>query len=291
MAKTLNSTRKPAADVVRAALADDALRLLAREPGARGGDSKHVHRMRTATRRMRSDLRLFRPLLEGDRAAALRGELHWLAGLLGAVRDLDVMAERLQGAVVSLGIVAEADPIFEGIAGRRASAVGALIETLDGERYGAIRFEMIDQARAPEFGTRAERPVSEVLVEPLDRAWSRLRRAVGKVAADAPFEDLHGLRKRSKQTRYAAESVAEALGDRSGRRAHRIAERSRRLQETLGLLQDAVVSADRLREIAGGMADDAPARSAIDALIAFEVERAEAGRSAYEVGRRRFDRR
>src|SRR6266545_895721 len=71
----------------------DALR--ENEAGVRAGDAEAVHDMRVATRRLRSTLRTFRPLLPAERTEPLRGELRWLGERLGAVRDGDVMAARL----------------------------------------------------------------------------------------------------------------------------------------------------------------------------------------------------
>ena len=54
-----------------------------------------VHRFRVAVRRIRSTLRVFRHLFEPQQSAALSTELAWLSGLLGEVRDRDVLLQRL----------------------------------------------------------------------------------------------------------------------------------------------------------------------------------------------------
>jgi len=54
-----------------------------------------MHQMRVATRRMGSALATYRPLLDGRRSDEIRAELRWLAGLLGAARDAEVMRLRL----------------------------------------------------------------------------------------------------------------------------------------------------------------------------------------------------
>jgi CHAD domain-containing protein len=59
--------------------------ITANEPGARQADPDAIHDMRVATRRLRSTLRTFRPLLERERSEALRAELQWL----GLVEALD----------------------------------------------------------------------------------------------------------------------------------------------------------------------------------------------------------
>src|SRR5207302_6077556 len=102
------------------------------DQGVRDGDPEAVHDMRVATRRMRSTLRTFRPLLDATRTEPLRRELHWLAGLLGAVRDGDVMAARLAEAIAAeppdlvLGPVGER--IQEQLSARTAADRGQLVE-------------------------------------------------------------------------------------------------------------------------------------------------------------------
>ena len=76
--------------------------LRAKEPGTRlGEDPEELHDMRVATRRLRAALDLFAEVLP-IRSRNFRGELGWLAGVLGAVRDLDVQLEA-QAAMVRAG--------------------------------------------------------------------------------------------------------------------------------------------------------------------------------------------
>ena len=88
--------RDPAAHAVRAAIAAGVRRMILNDPRTRLGEVEPLHQMRVGTRRLRSDLRTFRPLLDRDWAESLRAELKWLGGSLGAVRDLDVLLERLR---------------------------------------------------------------------------------------------------------------------------------------------------------------------------------------------------
>ncbi len=70
--------------------------LEAQDPGVRlGEDPEALHRFRVATRRARALIRSTSSFL-GDALAPLGAELDWLAGLLGPVRDLDVLLARLQ---------------------------------------------------------------------------------------------------------------------------------------------------------------------------------------------------
>ena len=71
--------------------------VVAHDPGTRlGRDPEELHQMRVATRRLRAFLRAGRPLLDVDWAESLRLELRWLGGVLGPVRDLDVLVDHLR---------------------------------------------------------------------------------------------------------------------------------------------------------------------------------------------------
>lgn len=66
------------------------------EPGARIDSPDAVHRMRVASRRLRSSLATFRPLFRGSKTQSLREELQWLGTVLGPARDVEVMRAHLQ---------------------------------------------------------------------------------------------------------------------------------------------------------------------------------------------------
>lgn len=88
-----------AGDVVLAYLHQQVSQLTQLEPQVRLGDPVALHQMRVATRRMRSSLATYRKLLDALAANQLRAELKWLAGVLGAARDAEVMRDRLHRLV------------------------------------------------------------------------------------------------------------------------------------------------------------------------------------------------
>ena len=84
-------------DACRKILRVEAWRMRACIQGARHDiDPEYVHDFRVATRRARFALKLFAGVLPDGRATDLRMELSWIAGLLGAVRDMDVLMARLE---------------------------------------------------------------------------------------------------------------------------------------------------------------------------------------------------
>jgi CHAD domain-containing protein len=140
--------------VVRACLASSAARLFRHDPGVRlGGDPEDVHQARVATRRLRSDLRTFGPLLDEAWARELRDELGWIAGLLGAVRDADVLLERLRGQAQTLPKIDEAaaESLLVGLERQQADATTAVLAAMGSARYGALLDKLVAAAHAPHF--------------------------------------------------------------------------------------------------------------------------------------------
>ncbi len=70
--------------------------MIIEEPRAwEGLDPEGVHKMRVATRRLRSALRAFKKVLPAS-ILSFNGEFKWLAAILGGVRDLDVAMGNLR---------------------------------------------------------------------------------------------------------------------------------------------------------------------------------------------------
>src|SRR3989440_4196563 len=114
-------------EVVQAAVGNALARIVAHDPGVRlGDDPEDVHQARVGTRRLRSDLRTFRPLLDADWVAGLRAEAGWFAGLLGVVRDAEVLMERLEGQARQLAPedAAGVEAVVARLAGQRGAGRG-----------------------------------------------------------------------------------------------------------------------------------------------------------------------
>lgn len=274
-------------EVATAALTGDAERLLRNDALLREGERsavEAVHQMRVATRRLRSDLRTFRTALDPGPANDLRGELGWLAGLLGAARDADVLGERL-----SIGS-RELDPkrgqaMTEALAtldGQRASAHAALLQALSGDRYGVLRERLerllrADGALAIVNLGKADRPAREALPRVMRRTWRRLERRVASLAQPPEDEQLHEVRIAAKRCRYAAEACAPVLGEP----AERLARACKRLQTVLGDLNDAVLAERWLRDWAAGALPSPAARTAAEDLATLEQRAARRARARW----------
>lgn len=242
-----------AATVVHAHLAEQVAELQSRHPHALRDRPDAVHKMRVATRRLRSALVTFRPLLDRARTDPLRDELRWLAGVLGEVRDAEVMHERLRGLVAAepselvLGDVLQQIDLELEQRHRRAHA--ALVEVLAGQRYLQLLDGLVQLVDDPPFQQVARGQAAPVLAGGMRRTWKRLDRAMAAAAECPPGpeqeERLHDVRKDAKRARYAAEALTPVFG----RDAARFARAMTDLQESLGDVQDGVATREVLREL------------------------------------------
>jgi CHAD domain-containing protein len=219
-----------------------------------------VHRTRVACRRMRSTLRTFEHCFDAEQAAAFEDELRWYAGVLGGVRDTEVLRARLLAAIEGLPDDLVVGPISEHVDKRLHADLerhrAELLDAMHSSRYADLLSEAGRWRDDPPFTAAAGR-LAETLHEAIDRVertlGKRLRRATKRSGTD---EQMHGARKAGKRVRYAAEAAAAAGDDQAQRLAHDIT----KLQDLLGEFQDSVVAAHlarRLAEVAHEHGEDA----------------------------------
>jgi CHAD domain-containing protein len=237
-----------AGDVVRAAIAEAVTRLIRHDIVVRlDTDPEGVHQARVATRRLRSHLRTFAPLLSTEWARELRDELGWLAGVLGRRRDADVMLERIRARATSLsehsahGVAR----VLAALEHERKTATTELEEAMRSDRYLDLLDRLVAAAREPALVVDdPSAPTNDVLHDLVRRPWRSLAKAA-KAVGDPPADDeLHAVRIRTKRCRYAAEAVAPVVG----KRARAFGTEAAKLQEVLGDFNDAAVAEAWLRE-------------------------------------------
>lgn len=261
------------ADVVRRELATSVVRLLRHDAGVRlGEDPEAVHQARVATRRVRSALRTFRDVIEPDWGRSLRDRLKGVAYRLGAVRDTEVLRDRLRSREPSLpeGDRKGLDELVTSLEMARDEAREQLLEAIREPTYVALLDELVEAAREPRvLEGAAGAPAASELRSVLERPWQHLEHAVERAREDASDASLHAVRIRAKRARYAAEAVSPVFG----KPAAGFAEAAARLQDALGEHQDSVVARAWLRETAASGADAfvAGELSAIEAQAAAAV--------------------
>ncbi|MFV0129910.1 CHAD domain-containing protein [Streptomyces sp. HMX112] len=235
-------------------LREQADQLLEQDAAVRRDLPDSVHRMRVATRRMRSAFRTYRKVLDRSATAPVAEELKWLAAELGTARDQEVLAARLRARVDDLPDTLLLGPVSARLvawsAAGRAGARERTLAVLDSDRYLAL-LDALDALLAdpPLRPAAADAPgdvLPRAILKDYDRLATRVDRALALPAGHDRDLALHAARKAAKRVRYAAEAARPALG----KPAKRFGKRVKAVQQLLGDHQDSVVARDVLRKLA-----------------------------------------
>ncbi|GGY13983.1 CYTH and CHAD domain-containing protein [Paludibacterium paludis] len=226
-------------------------------------DPECIHQARVALRRLRSARALFLRAQTDDAWTIIDTEARWLAGRLGAVRDLDVfLDETLAGAGTNHDDITA---LAAAIAAKREASRGELAAALTSSRYGLFLLRLTLWLAQDGTGKTAWNGFAR-------RALERRRRALEKPPPVAGKEKKrHILRKRAKKLRYAAEFLAFRFDRRSVRR---YLAPLNDLLAVLGRMNDAAVGRALLLRLAEDTPSLAPAaRTVIARLDAMESRR------------------
>lgn len=280
----------PVAEMIRNTVAAAIQLVLRHDPLVRiGGDPEDVHQARVGTRRLRSHLRTFRPLLDRAWTDSLRDELGWLAGELGLVRDREVLLMRLQQLAAGLP-AADARPAA-GLLGQLAASIESarvsLLQSMSSQRYFDLLDRLVAAAADPVLNEaqaeRASAPAARVMPALTLKPWRDLRRAVSQLPEQPSDEELHQVRILAKRMRYAAEAAGPAVGTN----AVKFAKLAAAVQTELGEHQDSITAQAWLRSVVTSR------RRAFVAgeLWALESARAVEARGRWREAWKRLDRR
>jgi inorganic triphosphatase YgiF len=212
-----------------------------------------IHQARVALRRLRSAFTLFKPIIADARAAGLAEDLKWLAGELGAARDLDVLIE---AEIKAREGSAAPDSSLPGILqAKREAAYAAAIAALKTSRALDLMLDLTewtaigDWRREPSAAENRAEDVQAFAGRVLGKRATKLMKR-SKGLADLDIEDRHEARKEAKKLRYAAEFFGRLY---EGGRYDHFTDDLAKLQEQLGALNDIATA----REATAGLAKDA----------------------------------
>lgn len=260
----LPETREPAAKLrpkdparllVHPRVAELVDELHGRDPGVRADVPDGVHKMRVATRRLRSNLATYRPVLDRDVTDLLRDEVAWLGQVLGTVRDCEVQRDHLASALSGLAAV-DATLVRGPVSARlrrhaRTTHHAARVvarEALDSARYLDLMDQLTRLASDPPWTARAERSIRRVLLPEVRRDWRRLEQQVAAFLDGGGTSDtlVHDVRKAAKRTTYGAEPLVPVYG----RPAKGLVAATKQIQAVLGDHQDTVTARRHLLDLA-----------------------------------------
>jgi triphosphatase len=237
-------------EVALAALRRHLSAWVAHEPGARLGDEpEDLHDLRVTARRMDATLSMFAPYLPAPLARA-RGTLKDLLGVLGAARDFDIQLGELAEFSRQLPEAERAavEPLRRHLESQRIRARERMLRALDSAAtrrwIEKLTLAVVQPSSAPEPEKKAM--AAAVAPELVRARFRKLRKAIRGLGEQASMEDYHAVRGRTKKLRYALESVAVMYG----KPADEMLRSLRRLQDRLGIQQDAHVAKNQLLAVA-----------------------------------------
>ena len=205
-------------------------------------DIEGVHDMRVATRRLRSAMRDFAPLMTRKPLKKVKKDLKRIADALGAARDEDVAIvalEKLRGKTRSKNIKSGIEDLIAERRGRREQAQINLLENISADALEELKGKFEKAVDAAARRKKSDREIS------FNQAGHKV---VGKSVEEfcalsdhiyEPFidEPLHELRIAAKRLRYAIELYTTCWGEHIVLFAKGIAE----MQGFLGEVHDADV--------------------------------------------------
>ncbi|MFE9605312.1 CHAD domain-containing protein [Streptomyces hokutonensis] len=242
-----------AGDHVLAYVRDQRDAILELDPAVRQDAYDSVHRMRVATRRLRSTFRSYGKVLDRTVTDPVGEELRWLASELGVDRDREVMTERLTTVLAELPRTLVSGPVRTRMRtwanARRGGSRRRLIGVLDSKRYLAL-LDTLDALVAeppllPDAAGTPEKVIGKAVRKDFGKVSALVEEAIGAPPGADRDLALHEARKKAKRTRYAAEAASPALGAP----ARGLAKSMKSLTSLLGEHQDSVMVRVTLREL------------------------------------------
>ncbi|WP_088184122.1 CHAD domain-containing protein [Sphingobium sp. Z007] len=192
-----------------------------------------LHQARVAIRRLRSALKLFKPVLQAADVARFQRELRWLAGVLGEARDLDVLAPRIGG-----------DAARARLAVAQGQAHDRVLQWLESAR---VRMVLLDLVEWMALGAGLDAKAGRSVVPFAATGLRKLRKGIakgGRHMMRLSDEARHSVRKDAKRLRYGAEFFAGLFdGKQKRRRRHKaFLDKLESMQDALGALNDLVTT-------------------------------------------------
>jgi len=219
---------------------------LANEQAVRARDAEGIHQMRVGLRRLRAALSLFKEIVQGSEAEAVKTELKWLTDRLGPARELDVLIDKRVRPARATAPFDEIGVLARYLDGQRAAAFDEAAEAVDSDRYRAIGLKtalwIVDgpwsRSDDPMIAATQDRRATDFVAEMMAKRLQRILKRAAKVQELSPLH-RHKLRIAVKKLRYATEFFATLFpGSKREERRQRFSTALKAVQSALGTLND-----------------------------------------------------
>ena len=267
----LPSSHVMAVDVIRYAIGHGVRALMLADVDVRRDAPDAAHQMRVAARRLRSFLHTYGDFFDPKWAARISDELAWMASELGAIRDTEVLLERLldhAGSLEEEDAARVSEFLTARVGQRLQSARSSALAALRSDRHQYLLEDLIDAAQNPSALPIAYADYSESMQRLATAAWDQFRHAVRELDIDTPAAEWHHARILAKRARYAMDALAPLEGKAVKRFAHELAIAT----GLLGIHQDAFVVQEALRSLASAPTTPGSVGLLLGRLFAFESD-------------------
>ncbi|ODN69929.1 CHAD domain protein [Methylobrevis pamukkalensis] len=205
--------------------------------------SEGPHQLRVGLRRLRSVLTVFGPVIGGSFVDRIDAEAKWLAGSVGELRDLDVLAEEIVGPLKDRTDIA---PMLDALGRIRERTRAAVRNDITSARATAFLIDLMRFTECRGWLSSTDFAQSERLVAPIDdfadsalsRRWKKVRK-IEKTIDTLTAEERHDLRKAYKKVRYTLDFFAPLF---AGKAMKADMKKTKRMQTLLGYLNDVVMT-------------------------------------------------
>ena len=273
-----------ASGVVLTQLAELVETLAAWDVALRRDQPRAVHQSRVTIRRLRSVLGVSRRLLDREVTDRVRAALGEIAGVLGDVRDDEVLRKSLAALIDEGGVPggpAAGRAILSALTPLEREHRATLRRALDGDAYVQMWSSLRALVEDPPLTDRSSDPPRRELARALDKAWRRLERkseSLFAIAAEADREAaLHEVRKAGKRLRYALDMAGPVLDPKA---ADKMVTRLKAFQEYAGTLRDDQLAMLRTAELADRLPGAAFSLGHLHGVFRSRVLRAEESAAA-----------
>ncbi|WP_439530278.1 CYTH and CHAD domain-containing protein [Pannonibacter sp.] len=212
-----------------------------------GNDPEGPHQLRVGQRRLRTALRLFRPLINPRSTGPLDDAARKLALAIGLVRDLDVLAADIIAPLLAAAPqrvdLAHLERHLDTLRSDRREEAAALLAS---QTFNDFLFDLAAYTEtrgwiSPEDFGQSERlavPVADFAATALDAQWRKLQK-YGNQLDTLTIPERHDMRKALKKFRYGLEFFA-ALSPKGARKSY--LKRLKSLQDVFGYLNDVAMA-------------------------------------------------
>jgi inorganic triphosphatase YgiF len=239
-------------------------------------DPEGAHQLRVGLRRLRSALRVFRPIADSHRLRELDAKARELGRVVGELRDADVLIDEVVAPVVASNH-GELDfaRLREVLASERNAKRERVRAALLSPSWSGFQLKLALLSKVSVWsdtrdqGAALERPVRKHARKALERSWRKVARWAKQIDA-LTIEERHQMRKSLKVLRYAAEFFHPIYPPK---KARRFLKELKYLQAIFGYLND-VAMAKKLMDLSPDHSAEADLQRAVGYVLGWHTARA-----------------